>query len=107
MAIVDFSNAVLQPNPNGYLPMTRDKLMSLDETSVLMNGSGYSMVSSSNKTVLVYSPTKVSVMYNGTFNTSGDGFYIGNNQTWKVSNISFANGDSYAFVIDVETSGNT
>ena len=53
-------------------------------------------------------PTKASILYSGSFAGSGTEFYIGarNALYWKVSNISFANGDTYSFVIDIEVDGN-
>lgn len=107
MAQVDFSNAVLDVNGNmkpmglsNYLGIRYAELR--DSNGNQLNSGGYS--------ILTNTPSKVSILYSGTFysGVSGTEFYLGTitNRSLKVSNISFGSEDAYSFVIDIETSGN-
>lgn len=108
MAQIDFSNAVLDVNGNST-PLTEDDYMSFNNTAYLWNSQGQYITSNQTKTIINNTPAKVSILYTGSFTTSGTEFYIGNGggNPWKVSNISFSSGDTYSFVIDIEVSGNT
>jgi len=108
MADVDFSHAVLDVN-TGYNPMTNNNYLNL-ATASLANASGQIINSNASQTIITNTPSKVSLLYTGTLGSSGTEFYLyysGNVKPWKVSNISFSSGDTYSFVIDIETSGNT
>lgn len=107
MAQVDFSKAVLDVNST-YKPMTENDYMYLKHTNYLFDANGH-YISIPNVSIILDTPTKVSVLYAGAFGDSGTEFYLGasNNLEWKVSNISFLQGDTYSFIIDIETSGNT
>lgn len=118
MAQVDFSNAVLDVNPNNAeaMPMTAAEYLYINHLPRLYNGNDAPQRISTNevKTILSNTPAKVSILFTGSFTANGTEFYIGRNEyytyvlpLWRVSNISFSSGDSYAFVIDIEVSGNT
>lgn len=105
MAVVDFSNAVL--DVSGYeTPLTHSDYMDLRHN--FWHGS--SEISVPTIRVITDTPTKVSILYTGTFNASGTEFTINYSSTraaFRVSNISFSAGDTYSFVIDIEVSGNS
>lgn len=112
MADVDFSNAVLDV----YLgnPLNRDNYLYIYATGNLTDLSGNIVTSNFNKSIISNTPSKVSILFSGGFATSGTEFYISRltsggvpSFAWKVSNISFSSGDTYSFIIDIETSGNT
>ena len=107
MAVVDFSNAVLDVN-TGQLPMTYGNYLDLNNDKFY--NSSYGIINT-NRAVskILNTPTKVSILYTGTFVASGTEFSIAStsNMTFYVSNISYSSGDTYAFVIDIEVSGNT
>ena len=109
MAQVDFSHAVLDVNTNAK-PLDSANYLNLNFAE-LRDSSGNQMNQTGNVSILSNTPAKVSILFTGTFysGSSGTEFYIGTqvNRFWKVSNISFSGGDSYSFIIDIETSGNT
>ena len=113
MAQVDFSNAVLDVNSNTIInPMNAPGYMDLGYAdSYAFQDSNGNQLNLGSARVLTSTPAKVSVLFSGTFNSnvSGTEFYMGyyNQRPWKVSNISFSGEDTYAFVIDIEASGNT
>lgn len=106
MADIDFSHAVLQP-----LQKPMNKLNNLGLTAnncyIFMDyGLGYE--SNPTRTVLINTPTKISILFTGGIGSNGTSFYIGNATNdfiFQVTNISFSAGDSFSFVIDIETSG--
>lgn len=116
MADVDFSHAVLDVfqgnatvNPRNPFPYS---YFYLNNGSLTNTSAG--MVSSGSARIITDTPSKVSILYTGTFSASGTEFLIacawesgGWYASWIVSNISFSNGDAYSFIVDVETSGNT
>lgn len=104
MAQVDFSNAVLDANSGK--PMKSGNYLLLASTSYLYNSAG-NIVSTPTVSVITNTPAKVSILFTGTFNQSGTEVFLGNMTLWRASNISFSNGDTYSFIIDIETSGNT
>lgn len=114
MAQVDFSNAVLDVWDNRPTqpskPFTEQNYMNFDASFSLYNyeNGSYSVINTNGtKTILSNTPSKVSFLYTGEFSVGGTYFLMTNNAIWKVSNISFSAGDTYAFVIDIEVSGNT
>lgn len=115
MAVIDFTNAVLDVNTDDahpHLPMTMaDYLYFMNSSTNLYDSSNQTVATSFSKSIISNTPTKVSVLFTGVFYRSGTSFYIGyyygNNLVWKVSNISFSENDAFAFVIDIEVSGNS
>lgn len=108
MADVDFSNAVLDVN-SSEKPLAESGYLRLRNYMFYYNGNPVTDTSGSS-TIITDTPTKVSILYTGTFIASGTEFYIAYSQysgTFRVSNISFSSGDTYSFIIDIETSGNT
>lgn len=110
MAQVDFSNAVLDVY-NGRKPMTSASYLSLGgNANPFINENGVSVTSGSiSPQIISNTPTKASILFVGSFTASGDRFLLGysGGYMWRVSNISFSNGDTFSFIIDIETSGNT
>lgn len=112
MAVVDFSNAVLDVSTDSPAspPMSYDFYMRIGYESVLYDAT-QAITTGQSMTFLLNTPTKVSILFTGKFTTGGTYFYIGTDtnyrRVWKVSNISFSANDTYAFVIDIEVSGNT
>ena len=113
MAQVDFSNAVLDAYAGK--PFGQNYYLNFDNTPTLYDISAQ-VIGSGSKRIISNTPSKVSILYIGTFSASGTEFYIAMSKNattgtivfaWKVSNISFSSGDSYSFVIDIEVSGNT
>ena len=109
MAMVDFSNAVLDVNREK--PLNYQYLSTDEYNHYLMDANGNIINSNRSTQVLTNTPTTLSRLYTGSFTASGTEFYLGTYFTtgsaWKVSNVSFSSGDSYSFVIDIEVSGNT
>lgn len=109
MADVDFSHAVLDVyagnpmNSGSYLNFASSQssgtFVDINGNVVNPNDSYYSIITNT--------PTKVSILFTGTFTASGTEFYTYFSTKWKVSNISFSSGDTYSFIIDIETEGNT
>ena len=103
MAIVDFSNAVIE--------CTGDKIWENAYLGFLYNGaqlyhvpsSGnvYVIVSDYNYTITSKTQNQCVILYTGKFTQAGTAFWFGVHQQmpWKVSNISFQAGDTYAFEI--------
>lgn len=114
MADVDFSNAVLDINSTtASKQISLSNYLGLGDTGFpnLYNVSGQIISSNANKSFIVNTPSKVSILFSGSFGVGGTEFYIVHNgysyRDWKVSNITFSAGDSYSFIIDIETEGNT
>lgn len=104
MAQVDFSNAVLDVSGNNK-PMTSSSYLDITGSSTMSNASGTRITSGEANSILSNTPSKVSILKTGTFNSSGTECFISGK--WRISNISFSSGDTYSFVIDIEVSGNT
>ena len=108
MAVVDFSNAVLQPyNANNKCPISYSDLsIQTDRYELrLVNSSGTRVTASDGDDIQVEKNeyNHFNLWFFGTFGTSGTEFYIkGGDGTihWKVSGVSFANGDTYSFHIN-------
>lgn len=106
MAQVDFTNAVLDVYDNTKKPMTSSNYLGINGDVYFYNEQGSIINSNGAKSVILNTPAKVSILFTGSFTASGTSFHT-DLSLWKVSNISFSSGDTYAFVIDIETSGNT
>ena len=108
MAQVDFSNAVLDVK-SGETPLALVNYLQLNNRDIY--DSSRNRISQATVSILTNTPTKVSILYTGSFSSSGNYFYMAYNAstlagTFEISNISFSSGDTYSFVIDIETSGN-
>ena len=109
MADVDFSNAVLDVNYDEPLEFSYLGIYSNNP----FDKSGNQITTNSGSSAVSSTPAKLTWLFTGTFTANGTEFYLGafygssTGGTWKVSNISFSVGDTYSFVIDIETSGNT
>lgn len=109
MADVDFSNATMDVFGSAK-PMIYADYLDLLSGITLRDDTFDVIYSRPTVSVLQNTPTKVSILFTGTMTTSGakTSFVIGNasyETPFKVSNISFNNGDTYSFIIDIETSG--
>ena len=100
MAQVDFTNARLELI--GTVSPVSQAYVNLD-TAVLYNASGQAINGNYSISWLVNEQKKALASYSGLFTASGTEFYLhsNTNSKWKVSNISFQNGDSYTFQIPV------
>ena len=109
MAQVDFTNAVLDVYGNSDKPLTYANYLYFDNTAFFTDIPVTGQISTPNKSIILNSPEKVSILFTGVFTASGTQFLIGdaNIKAWKVSNVSFSANDTYSFVIDIEVSGNT
>ena len=105
MADVDFSHAVLDVNGSNKPMSTGDYLQLYNGQYFHVGGGVVVNYYNSSMSIITNTPTKVSILYAGSFDISGTGFTIGNSDYWKVSNISYSEGDTYSFIIDIETSG--
>jgi len=108
MALVDFTNARIEPNSSSPLnPMEYIRLgiNAVTENIVPRNSSGSAIGTGSSGSLSADSWYE-KMYFQGTFTASGNEFYLGtsaaSNVLWKVSNISFSSGDTYSFYIDME-----
>lgn len=110
MAQIDFTNATL----DAYIgnPLTQGSYMRVNSSASLFDSSGNIISTGGIKTIILNTPAKVSIQYTGSMTASGTSFLIGVstsggsiNFAWKVSNVSFSSGDTYDFIVDIETSG--
>lgn len=101
MAEVDFTNARIAPYGTsnsikyGHLNINNGNLF---DTSNNVIGTG-------NYTIMKDTQKQLVVLYRGTFSASGTQFLVQANNSdapWKVSNISFNNGDTYVFSIKAD-----
>ena len=114
MAQVDFSNAVLDIRTDISIeyPMAHADYLILASSPQIYNSASNRINNNYSSSIILNTPSKVSILFSGAFTASGTEFYLGGSnfpmwRPWKVSNISFSSGDTYAFVIDIEVSGNT
>lgn len=120
MAQVDFSNAVLDGNASHSANLlSLEHYIGLYDRNYtdLYDSTSSVITSNANKSIVTDTPSKASILYTGNFTASGTELYIASRRSdlpgivwdivWKVSNISFSSGDTYSFIIDIETSGNT
>lgn len=103
MAVVDFSNAVIECTGEkfweySFLGFTYNGAQLYH---VPASGNVYVIVSDYHYTKMKETKTECVWLYTGKFTQAGTAFWFGvNNQMpWKVSNISFQAGDTYAFEI--------
>lgn len=110
MAVVDFSNAVLDVHPNANSnPMSQQDYLGIYYEATFYNNSNDPITTSTSQSIVLNTPSKVSLLFTGKFTANGTEFFINNrmgSKPWRVNNISFSNGDTYAFIIDIEVSGN-
>lgn len=108
--MADLSNAKITPAGDAK-PMNTTYYMGTNYTGYLYSSTGTVLTSSGSKQVLLETPTKVSILFTGTFasNVSGTEFYIKgrNNNMWRVYNVTFSGNDPYSFILDIDISGNT
>lgn len=106
MAQVDFSNAVFEPlissqniNPMGF----NYGRLGLRSGNVFTDSSDNSITSSLTVNVVKKTTKEYVLSYIGTFSASGTEFYIKDStvtKIWRVSNISFASGDTFTLQIN-------
>lgn len=116
MAVIDFSNAVIEKVGLLYTGSSSTSAYAnglglLQPTFyTVMEGSSSEVQINENTTyqVLENTPTKIKVMYMGQIKAgiSGNYFtiYSNSNKTWRISNISYNEGDTYSFTIEVDLS---
>ena len=116
MAMVDFSNARIEPvaypgigqgafSTYSAVNPTEKIYISFYSNVNLWNADGGTISTNASISQLLNESKQMILLYQGTFNTSGTEFYIisyGNSVmgAWKVSNISFNSGDNYVFQIN-------
>lgn len=104
MAQVDFSNAVLTPLLPQRSPLFLPYVALYASGEAITNINGVPITSSFSKSLLKNERNEFVVSYSGTLNTSGTEFYIAGAMSssyvdWRVSNISFASGDTFVLQI--------
>lgn len=110
MADIDFSHATMDVYGTDK-PMTHGDYLGLAAYNVhICDGTDQNIYSFPAVSTLLNTPSKVSILYSGTMTTNGakTSFVIRNPNVqtpFIVSNISFNNGDTYSFIIDIETTG--
>jgi len=100
MAMVDFSNARIEPV--GTQNMTAYSSLDLN-TTILRDANDNYVSNSFTPSRLINQQKQLMYLYQGTFTASGTEFYMyyTNGQgKWKVSNISFSSGDTFIFQIN-------
>ena len=104
MAEVDFSNATIEPYNSIPLENWFASLAGLNPGDFgITNSSGTSIVSSASQTRLVDDYNQIVVKHSGTLNASGTEMYFNRNGIrWKISNISFASGDTFNFTTEAD-----
>ena len=100
MALVDFSSAVITPAPTDTVIPATYRWVNLQATNLLdSSGNTIGTVSCSGTDV---SSKERKFSYTGSFSASGTEFYIAGRDragAWKISNVSFQNGDICIFDI--------
>ena len=110
MAMVDFSNARIEPNSSNtgtsltWKNPTGNANVTLAVSSAYLRDSSLNVISSAyNRTLLVNEQKQLMYLYQGTFTASGTEFLIhedsGHLAGWRISNISFNSGDTFTFKI--------
>lgn len=105
MAQVDFSNAVISLHSTSDRPFSKTYLALKPYNAYSIGSeSGTSYATNVTYTTLTNTPSKWSYLCSGTFTTANTEFYIywGNGVMWHVTNISFASGDTFNFVLEIE-----
>lgn len=100
MAIVDFSNAVIEPfSGSPFLSAS----ISLGSGTYVTDINNQSIADNQSRTVKRSATNELIIQYSGTLTASGTAMYISNNFNppihWRISNISFASGDTFNFQI--------
>ena len=106
MATIDFSNATLEPVINVYLR----SYLALDPTwsiTSIYDASGNSIGNFSSKRIMESETNYFTTIFVGSMSASGVEMYLGYNDSshpkyWKISNISFASGDTFTFQIKAQ-----
>lgn len=104
MAQVNFDNAIITPYTSNPASASHLALYRGDQAYYkCVDINGNSVVSSRTMTLVSESTSGFEVLFTGTFSTSGSEFYIKiyymNAFYWRISNISFASGDTFNFKI--------
>lgn len=106
MAQVDFTNARITPIGKNPTERAHVSLMGLDN---FRDANGIAVTNNLNNSIITSTRKVLIVQFQGTFTTSGTEFYIWTTNTgvpnsyhYRISNISFASGDSYNFKIRVD-----
>lgn len=105
MADIDFSNAVLEPVA-GIANMNYPYLNLYDRS---LYDANQNAISYATCTIVSNTHQKITFQYTGSCYRGGTEMYFFryNTKAWRISNISFAAGDTFSFEIDIETIGNT
>ena len=104
MAVVDFSNAVLEHNGNTK-PFDQKYISVIGDNTVICDANKQVITSSYTKTKEVDDKGRFVAAFNGTLTTSGTELYIKfgggawDTMYWKITNISFNSGDTFSFKI--------
>ena len=115
MAQIDFSNAVIEPK-SGQKPLSQASYGLYNSSArqcYITDGAGNALVSGDSITLTLQTqtPTKFSVIGMGTISyytgQTGVEMYLGYGLAssyayWKISNISFVDGDTFAFQLDFD-----
>lgn len=102
MALVDFSNAIIEPDPTRSSCPLYAMATNINLENLYFFDSSGNQIGNGECTVVVMDKYNLSLVYTGTFSASGTEFYMGTlGSGWKVSNISFSNGDKYDFQVNV------
>lgn len=104
MAQVDFSNATIEAlGDNPPFDTQYDRTMDLQTQPYLYDSGGNDITANPSMTVIESTKTRKSIVYAGKFTANGTELYtiFG---IWRISNISFAVGDTYSFVVEIEIS---
>ena len=102
MASIDFSNATLEP----VITVSVDSYITLNPTwniTKIYDASGNEIGVFSSKQLLTDETNYFTVLFVGSMSASGTEMYLGANsgtqKYWKISNISFASGDTFTLQI--------
>lgn len=104
MAMVDFTNARLElASTNPSIPSVGKTYLNLNN-AILRDSNGIQICSNASTSILINEQYKFVIRFAGKFTASGTEFYICDTASiatprWKMSNISFNNGDTYVFQI--------
>jgi hypothetical protein len=105
MAQVDFSHALLRPVSN-IKPLEAGAYLNLKPSTVRLYNAERTVNLGDNLTAdfLERAINKMVIVYSGEFAASGTEFYIGDpyQNFWRVSNISFSEGDMFSFKVTME-----
>lgn len=106
MAIVDFSNARIEPVGTKSIFNTTSNV-DLDISNWTLKDASGNTINTGQASRLIDQQNRLLFAYYGDFTASGTEFYIGQSissgsivYAWKISNISFQSGDSYSFKIN-------